>query len=110
MLEAIADADRIVIAPSNPFVSVEPILAVDGVREAVRARRADVVAVTPLIGGRAVKGPLAEMLQSLGREQSAVGVAAHLADIAGAFVLDAEDASLAPRVAGLGVRAIVTRP
>ncbi len=67
----------------------------------------DVVAVTPLIGGRAVKGPLAEMLQSLGREQSAVGVAEHLADVAGAFVLDAEDAALAPRIAALGLRAIV---
>ena len=63
------------LAPSNPFVSLDPILAVDGVREAVAARRERVVAITPMIGGAAVKGPLAGMLETLGHEVGAVGVA-----------------------------------
>ena len=83
VLEAIESADRIVLAPSNPFVSLDPILAVDGVREAVAARRERVVAITPMIGGAAVKGPLAGMLETLGHEVGAVGVAHVLAPLAG---------------------------
>ena len=95
VLEAIADADRVVLAPSNPFVSLDPILAVDGVRAAVAARRDDCVAVSPVIGGKAVKGPLVEMLASMGHRPDAVGVARYLADLAGVYVLDPEDAALA---------------
>ena len=73
VLDAIAGADAIVLAPSNPFVSLDPILAVDGVREAVAARRDDVVAITPMIGAQAVKGPLAGMLETLGHEVSRRG-------------------------------------
>ena len=81
------------LAPSNPFISLDPILAVDGVQAAVHARRADVVAVSPLIGSRAVKGPLGEMLDTLGHERSPVGVARHLAPLAARFVLDESDAA-----------------
>lgn len=107
VLAAVAEADRIVLAPSNPFVSLDPILAVDGLRDAVRARRADVVAVAPLIGGRAVKGPLLEMLASLGHRTDVAGAAACVADVAGAYLLDPADAGLVADVEALGLRALV---
>ncbi len=106
-LDVLDQADAIVIAPSNPFVSIGTILAVPGVRPALARARERVVAVTPIIGGAAVKGPAAAMLASLGSEVSAVGVAALYRDIASAFVLDEVDALLAPRVEALGLRAIV---
>jgi LPPG:FO 2-phospho-L-lactate transferase len=104
VLEAIAAAERIVLAPSNPFVSLDPILAVDGVRAAVEARRGDVVAITPMIGSQAVKGPLAGMLATLGHEVSAVGVAGVLAPLASGFVLDSADEGRAADVRALGLR------
>ena len=107
VLEAIADADRVLLAPSNPFISLDPILAVAGIRDAVTARRDDVVAVSPIIAGRAVKGPLGELLDSLGHERSALGVARYLAPLAGTFVLDRADEELAPAIEALGVRVIV---
>jgi LPPG:FO 2-phospho-L-lactate transferase len=107
VLEALAEASRIVIAPSNPFVSIDPILAVPGLRGAVEARRADAAAVSPIVGGRALRGPLAEMLSSLGHEPSALGVARLYADIVSTFVLDPADMELAPAIEALGVRAVV---
>jgi LPPG:FO 2-phospho-L-lactate transferase len=107
VLAAIDDADRVLLAPSNPFISLDPILAVAGVRDAVAARRDDVVAVSPIIAGRAVKGPLGELLDSLGHERSALGVARYLAPLAGTFVLDRADALLGPAIQALGVRVIV---
>jgi LPPG:FO 2-phospho-L-lactate transferase len=107
VLAAIAEADRIVLAPSNPFISLDPILAVDGLQAAVRARRADVVAVSPLIGSRAVKGPLGEMLDTLGHERSPVGVARHLAPLAARFVLDGSDAAHADAIRALGVESVL---
>jgi LPPG:FO 2-phospho-L-lactate transferase len=106
VLEAIGAADTVFLAPSNPFVSVRPVLAVPGVAEAV-ASHGRVVAISPIVGGRALRGPLAEMLVSLGHEASAVGVARIYAGVASAFVLDPEDAALAPQVEALGLRAIV---
>ena len=106
VLEAIESADTIVLAPSNPFVSLDPILAVDGVRAAVAARRARVVAITPMIGAHAVKGPLAGMLGTLGHEVGAVGVAGYLAPLAGAFVLDSADQDRAGDVRALGLRSV----
>lgn len=105
VLEAIADADTVVIAPSNPFVSVEPILVVPGIREAVAAKR--VVALSPLVGGRALRGPLAEMLGSLGHEASAVGVARIYGDLVDTFVLDPVDADLAAEIPGVVLLDIV---
>ncbi len=106
VLEAIESADTIVLAPSNPFVSLDPILAVDGVRAAVAARRERVVAITPMIGAHAVKGPLAGMLETLGHEVGAVGVAGYLAPLAGAFVLDSADQDRAGDVRALGLRSV----
>ena len=103
VLAAIESAEVIVLAPSNPFVSLDPILAVDGLREAVAARRERVVAITPMIGSQAVKGPLAGMLETLGHEVGAVGVARVLAPLAGGFVLDTADRSRAPDVRSLGL-------
>jgi LPPG:FO 2-phospho-L-lactate transferase len=98
VLAAIEDAEHVVIAPSNPFVSVGPILAVEGVRDALSARR--VAAVSPIIGGEAVRGPLADMLESLGFERSARGVAEYYGDLVSAFVLDPADAALAADIRG----------
>jgi LPPG:FO 2-phospho-L-lactate transferase len=85
VLEAIEAAELVVIAPSNPFVSIEPILAVPGIRQAVTARR--VAAISPLAGGKAFRGPLAEMLTSLGHEPSAAGVAALYGELVDVFVV-----------------------
>jgi LPPG:FO 2-phospho-L-lactate transferase len=90
VLEAIEAAELVVIAPSNPFVSIGPILAVSGVREAVAAKR--VAAISPLVGSKAFRGPLAEMLASLGHEASAAGVAALYGDLVDVFVVAPGDA------------------
>jgi LPPG:FO 2-phospho-L-lactate transferase len=107
VLEALAAADCVVIAPSNPFVSIDPILAVSGIRTAVAARRADAVAVSPIVGGRALRGPLAEMLSGLGHEPSALGVARLYAELVSTFVVDLADAELAPAIEALGLRVVV---
>jgi LPPG:FO 2-phospho-L-lactate transferase len=90
VLEAIHDAELVVLAPSNPFVSVFPILAVPGIREALARKR--VAALSPLVGGRALRGPLAEMMVSLGHEPSAAGIAHLYGDLVTDFVVDPEDA------------------
>lgn len=107
VLEAIAGAERVVIAPSNPIVSIEPVLAVPGVREAVAARRDDVVAVSPIIAGSAVKGPADCMLIELGHESSVVGVARLYADLAATLIVDEADAESAADVEAAGMRCVV---
>ena len=108
VLEALAEARRVVIAPSNPLVSIAPVLAVPGVRDAVVARRLACVAVSPIIGGAALKGPADRLLRELGHDSSAVGVASLYADIAAALVIDDADAALADGVASCGLRPVVT--
>lgn len=98
VLEAIRGAEHVVIAPSNPFVSIGPILAVEGVRDALAERR--VAAVSPIVGGEAIRGPLGEMLEALGFERSAKGVADHYGRLIDVFVLDETDADLAPAIPG----------
>jgi LPPG:FO 2-phospho-L-lactate transferase len=107
VLSALESADRIVIGPSNPFVSIGPILAVAGVRDRLAGRRDDVVAVSPIVAGGALKGPAARMLTELGHEASSVGVARLYADVAGTMVIDEADAALAPAVEATGMRCIV---
>ncbi len=102
-IAAIAEADLIVIAPSNPIVSIAPILDIRGMREAVQGAGAVCVAVSPIIGGHALKGPADRMLASLGHEVSALGVARLYAGLADRFVLDEQDAELAPTIAALGM-------
>lgn len=109
VLEALVAADAVVIGPSNPIVSVGPILAVPGMCEGlaqVRARGVPVSAVSPIIGGKALKGPAGRMLISLGMESSALGVARRYGEIIDTFVLDGQDATLVPAIEALGVRAV----
>lgn len=108
VLEAIAQAQRVIVAPSNPLVSIGPILAVPSVREALTATGASVVAVSPIVGGRALKGPADRMLRSLGHEGSALGVARLYQDFLDVLVLDREDEALRPQIEALGVRTAVT--
>ena len=103
VLEALAGAELIVIGPSNPFVSIGPILALAGVREAIAASGAPRVAVSPIVGGRALKGPADRMLASLGHEATALGVARIYVGLVDRFVLDEADAALRPEVEALGL-------
>lgn len=105
--DAVAEADVVVIAPSNPLVSIGPLRAIAGVDERLRARRERVVAVSPIVGGAALKGPADRMLVELGLEPSVVGVARLYADIASALVIDPADAHLAGDVERAGMRAVV---
>jgi LPPG:FO 2-phospho-L-lactate transferase len=108
VLSAILKADAVIICPSNPFISIGPILAVPGVRQALRETTATVIAVTPIIGGRALKGPAADMLRDLGHEASATAVAAMYGDFVELFVLDESDAAIQSEITQLGMRVIVT--
>ena len=108
VLDAIAAADVVVICPSNPIVSIGPILAVPGVRDAVAAQRARCVAVSPIVAGAALKGPADRLLAELGHEVSVVGVARLYAPLAATLVIDEADAALAPRVREAGMDCVVT--
>ena len=107
VLEAIAGCQRLVICPSNPIVSVGPVLAVPGLGEAVEARRDDVVAVSPIVAGVALRGPADRLLADLGHEPSVVGVARFYAPYAACLVVDEADAGLAGGVEAEGVRCVV---
>ena len=107
--EALAAARLVLIAPSNPSISIGPILRVPGMRALVGAARARTVAISPLIGGRAVKGPTVELMRAEGARPDALGVAERYQDLAAGFVLDTTDAALAPAIAALGYR-IAVRP
>lgn len=104
VLEAIHDADLIIVCPSNPVVSIGPILSVPGIREALRDRRTDVVAISPIVEGRALKGPADKLLPLLGVPSSARGVASLYADFCGTFVIDQRDSGEAPEVERMGIR------
>jgi LPPG:FO 2-phospho-L-lactate transferase len=111
VVAALGAADVVVIAPSNPIVSIGPILAVPGMTEllvAARARGARFIAVSGIIGGKALKGPADRMLASLGHEATALGVARGYAGLIDSFVLDMADEALAPEVEALGIRGVVT--
>lgn len=95
--------DAVIICPSNPFVSVDPVLALPGVRTALAACSAPVLAVSPIVGGTALKGPAAKMLAELGRDVSATAVAEHYLGLVDTFVLDRRDATLASEIETLGM-------
>jgi LPPG:FO 2-phospho-L-lactate transferase len=103
VLAALAGADLIVIGPSNPLVSIGPILELPGMREAVDVAAAPTVAVSPIVAGRALKGPADRMLVSMGHEASALGVARLYAGLVGRFVVDTADAELGPEIEALGM-------
>jgi LPPG:FO 2-phospho-L-lactate transferase len=108
VLEALEGADRIVVAPSNPTVSIDPVLAVPGVASVLRRRREAVIAVSPIVGGRALKGPADRLLVELGREATAVGVAQWYQEVIGTLVVDRIDEDLCPAIEALGLRAVAT--
>ncbi len=107
VLEALESADTIVVCPSNPVISIGPILAVPGIRDVLVARRDRVVGVSPIIAGRPVRGPADRLMGPLGIEVSCVGVARAYREFCSTLVIDAADAVLAPQVEALGVRAVV---
>jgi LPPG:FO 2-phospho-L-lactate transferase len=107
VLDAIARDDTIVIAPSNPLVSIGPVLAVPGLRAAVQAARARTVAISPIIAGAALKGPADRMMRELGHDASVVGVARLYAEIAAVLVVDEADAGAAAEVEASGIRCVV---
>jgi LPPG:FO 2-phospho-L-lactate transferase len=105
---AFEQANVVVIAPSNPLVSIGPIRALPGVDATLSARRESVVAVSPIVGGRAIKGPADRMLTELGFEPSVVGVARLYAPIASTLVIDTADSDAAAEVEAAGMRCVVT--
>ncbi len=107
VIEAIESAERVVVAPSNPIVSIDPVLAVPGVREALVVARERTVAVSPIVAGAALKGPADRLLAELGHEVSVAGVARICAPFASVLVIDEADAALAPAVEAEGVACIV---
>ncbi len=107
-LRAIAEAEAIVFCPSNPFVSIGPILALAGLRAALDDAAAPVVVVSPIVGGEALKGPAATMMQGLGHEVSALGVARIYAGLADGVVIDSVDRELSDAIEALGMRVLIT--
>jgi LPPG:FO 2-phospho-L-lactate transferase len=107
LLDAIALAEAIILCPSNPFISIGPILAVPGIREALQRRRENVAAISPIVGGRALKGPAAKMMKSLQLRSSAAEVAKLYVDFCGVFILDEMDRKQAAQVDALGMRPVV---
>ncbi len=110
--EALLQADLVVICPSNPWVSVDPILAIPGIRQGIEEQRlkADlpVIAVSPIIGGQTIKGPAAKMYQEMGMASSALTVARHYGTLLSGFVMDQQDADAERAVQGLGLETFVT--
>lgn len=107
-LAALTDAEIIVIAPSNPLVSIAPIRALAGVDELLASRRDSVVAISPIVGGAALKGPADRMLRELGFESTVVGVAHIYAEVAATLVIDPVDSAAVPMIEAAGMRAVVT--
>jgi LPPG:FO 2-phospho-L-lactate transferase len=106
-LEAIATADRIIICPSNPLISIGPILAVPQVRDHLRAHKQKVFAICPIVGGKSLKGPSDKMLAQLGHAPTALGVAKLYADVTGTLVIDPADKSQAGAIAALGMKVAI---
>lgn len=108
VLDAIFDAETVVVCPSNPIVSIGTILAVDGVRDALKRTSANVVAVSPIVAGAPIKGPADKLLRGLGLEVSAYGVAEFYSDFLDTFVIDVKDAGEKDRIERLGIKVKVT--
>jgi LPPG:FO 2-phospho-L-lactate transferase len=108
VIDALTSADVIVIAPSNPVVSIDPILAVAGIREVLVSRRAHVVGISPIVAGAALKGPADRLLVELGASASAGGVARWLSAVCGVLVIDEADADQVAEVEACEMRCVVT--
>ncbi|MGI9604758.1 MAG: 2-phospho-L-lactate transferase [Acidimicrobiales bacterium] len=107
-IDAILQADAVIIAPSNPIVSIAPVLAVNGLSDAISSRTGPTIAISPIVGGAALKGPAARMLSELGHDASALGVARLFSDITDVFVIDDVDAGAAGAIAEAGITPYVT--
>jgi LPPG:FO 2-phospho-L-lactate transferase len=107
VIDAIQQAEKILVCPSNPVISIGPILSVPGIRDVLVRRRERVVGVSPIVGGRPLRGPADRLMDPLGIEVSCVGVAQAYREFCAVLVIDAQDAHLAPEVEELGVRAVV---
>jgi LPPG:FO 2-phospho-L-lactate transferase len=107
VLEAILDADRVIVCPSNPLISIGPIVAVPGVREQLCAQKEKVFSVCPLVGGKSLKGPSDKMLAQLGYQSTALSVAKLYADFTGTFVIDPADKSQAGAISALGMKVAI---
>jgi LPPG:FO 2-phospho-L-lactate transferase len=108
LLDAIAEAEAIILCPSNPFISIGPILAIPGIRAALQRKRDKVAAISPIVGGRALKGPAAKMMKSMRLKASAAEVAKLYVDFVGVFVMDEQDRKQATQVQALDIRPVVT--
>ncbi len=108
VLETIAKARGILVCPSNPIVSIGAILGVPGIRPALRRTKAKVAAISPIIGGKTVKGPADKLMRAIGVEPSCLGVAEFYSDFLDTLILDRIDKNLAPKIEALGIKAVVT--
>jgi LPPG:FO 2-phospho-L-lactate transferase len=107
VLEAIRESDRILICPSNPLISIGPILAIPQIRHQLRAHKEKVFAVCPIVAGKSLKGPSDKMLSQLGHEATALGVAKLYADFTATFIIDPADKPQAPAIAALGMKVVI---
>ncbi|HUC54536.1 MAG TPA: 2-phospho-L-lactate transferase [Candidatus Cybelea sp.] len=107
VLEAIREADRVLICPSNPLISIGPILAMPGVRDELRAHKEKVFAICPIVAGKSLKGPSDKMLAQLGHQPTALGVAKLYADFTGTFVSDPADKSQSAAISALGMKVAI---
>ncbi len=105
---AIEKTDLVIICPSNPILSIGPMLAIPGIRESLSRTRAKIVGISPIVGGKAIKGPLDRMMENLGLEVSALGVAQLYKGLMKGYVIDQSDKPVVPRIAGLGMKALAT--
>jgi LPPG:FO 2-phospho-L-lactate transferase len=108
VVDAIMRADAVIFCPSNPLISIGPILSVPGIREALERRKGPTVAISPIVGGRAIKGPAAKMMRGLKMSASALGVARLYRGIVNVFILDKEDQTAAAAIGSLGMKTVVT--
>jgi LPPG:FO 2-phospho-L-lactate transferase len=108
VIDAINDADLIVIAPSNPIVSIAPVLAIPGIRDALINRRNIVTAVSPIIAGAALKGPADRMMSELGHDASVLGIAALYQEFVSTLIIDSEDTNQKSAIEDLGLQCVVT--
>jgi LPPG:FO 2-phospho-L-lactate transferase len=108
LIGAIEKAEAVILCPSNPFISIGPILAVPGIRAALQRKREKVAAISPIVGGRAIKGPAAKMMKSMRLRSAAAEVAKLYVDFCGVFVLDQIDRKQGSQVAALDMKPVVT--
>ena len=109
IIQSISEASGIIICPSNPIVSIGAILAINGIRTALRETQARIIGISPIVGGKTVKGPADKLMKSSGIEASAIGVASYYKDFLDVLIIDKIDAQLAPQIRSLGIKPIVTQ-